>query len=629
VALVAVGGYGRRELCPYSDLDVVLVHRGRRDIAEVADRVWYPVWDAGVALDHSVRTVKEALAVAADDLKAALGLLDARFVAGDRDLADDLIAKALAQWRTRPHRWLDRLHEAVEQRHASFGEVAFLLEPEIKEGRGGLRDVHALRAAALATPVVGPLDDLAAPARFLFDVRVQLHLRAGKALDRLLLQEQDAVAAALGFDDADALMAAVAEAARAVAWRSDDAWRRVASARAGPSGRVAARDRPVGPGLVLRDGEVALGPDADVAGDPTLPWRTAAASASTGALIARESMARMAAESPAPPDPWPAPLRETLVSLLGTGAAAVPVFEALDQHGLVVRALPEWALVRSRPQRNAYHRFTVDRHLVEAAANAAAHTRSVRRPDLLLVGAWLHDIGKGVPGRDHTEAGIELVAHIGARLGFPPADVAVLQAMVRHHLLLPDIATRRDLDDPATVELVADAVGDRDTLDLLTALTVADSEATGPAAWGAWKAGLVDDLVARVGRRLAGSRPADPAAPDRADGAEAAAEPGIRVDPARGEVVVVAPDQPGLFSRVAGALALHGLDVRQAQAAAGARGLAVERFSVECAREPDWARVEADLAAAIDGTLPLEARLAARRRDYATAMARPRAAWTP
>ncbi|MFP5377094.1 MAG: [protein-PII] uridylyltransferase, partial [Acidimicrobiia bacterium] len=586
-------------------------------VRAVAERIWYPVWDAGVGLDHSVRTVKEALAVADDDLKAALGLLDARLVAGDPALAADLAERARRQWARRAGRVLPALAAAVAGRHARFGEVAFLLEPELKEGRGGLRDVHALRAAALATPVVDPdLEALLVAHDVVLSVRVELHRRAGKALDRLLLQEQDGVAAALGYVGADALMADVAAAGRTIAFAGDDAWRRLASARAGPKGRTTGRDRPLGPGLALRDGEVALAAGADP-GDPSLVLRAASAAAEAGAVLARDALDRLAAGAPAMPDPWPAAARTALVTLLGTGPAAVPVLEALDQRGLLGRVLPEWEAVRSKPQRNAYHRFTVDRHLCEAAANAAALTRRVARPDLLLVGTWLHDIDKGFPG-DHTEAGVEAVARIAPRMGFPPGDVEVLVAMVRHHLLLPDAATRRDLDDPATVDAVAAAVGDRDLLELLAALTEADSLATGPAAWGPWKAGLVADLVARTARRLAGHHlDAPPPLPTPAHRA-VMAEGRVSVSVEGTTVTVVAPDRPGLFCRVAGALALHGLDVRSA-AAGGEGGMAVEVFEVEPAygTTPSWARVAADVELALAGRLSLESRLADRARAYA------------
>jgi [protein-PII] uridylyltransferase len=279
--------------------------------------------------------------------------------------------------------------------------------------------------------------------------------------------------------------------------------------------------------------------------------------------------------------------------------------------------LPEWASVRSRSQRNPYHRFTVDRHLCEAAAAAAPLARTVTRPDLLLFGAWLHDIGKGFPG-DHTTAGVRVVAEVATRMGFPAADVAVLVSMVRHHLLLADVATRRDLDDPATVASVASAVGDRETLALLAALTRADGLATGPAAWNDWKAGLVDDLVRRTGAVLSGS--SEPPAPGLLDRhAAALAARALTVSWGDGVVTVVAPDRPGLFWRVAGALALHGLDVRSGSAA-GADGMAVQEFVVEPAfgRTPDPGRLAADVERAVTGRLAVEARLAERARAYAT-----------
>ena len=198
-----------------------------------------------------------------------------------------------------------------------------------------------------------------------------------------------------------------------------------------------------------------------MATDSSLPLRVAAVAAERNVPIARAALHRLADKTPPPPDPWPPETRQALVRVLATGRPAIDALEALDHDGLLVRLLPEWAAVRNRPQRNAYHRFTVDRHLLEAAANAAALVDRVDRPDLLLVGALLHDIGKGYPG-DHTDVGVVLVAgRSPTRMGFAPADVDTLVAMCRLHLLLPDTATRRDLDDPTTIETVAAAVGDR------------------------------------------------------------------------------------------------------------------------------------------------------------------------
>ena len=633
VTLVAVGGYGRRELCPGSDLDLILLHRGGRrergDLSRLAERLWYPIWDRGVKLGHAVRTVKEAVGLAGSDLNTATSQLDTRLLVGDPELAGELSRRAADQWRATASRWLGALRDSVAERHERAGEVAFLLEPDLKEGRGGLRDVHALRWAEAARRILLEDDDdyLEAAHGVVLEVRVELQRRTGKGKDRLLLQEQDAVADALGDDDADRLMARLSSAARTIAWTSDEAWERIGSSLRGPRGRVAAADRPLGPGLVLREGLVELAAGADPAGDPGLVLRAAAAAARAGTALGRRSLDRLASEAPdGLAESWDDPARTDLVAVLGAGRAAIPVLEALDQKGLLVRLLPEWAAVRCRPQRNAYHRFTVDRHLCEAAAGAAAHVADVDRPDLLLVGTLLHDIGKGFVGTrgdDHTVAGEVVVEEMATRMGFPPGYVAVLVDMVRHHLLLPDVATRRDLEDPATIASVAAQVGDRRLLELLHFLTVADSQATGPAAWSPWKAGLVSDLVRRVDSYLCGDEahattefpgPGHLALVDRAR-----AEGRLMVDAEARHATVAAADHPGLFCHVAGVLALHGLDVLAARAWSSDDGMAVEHFDVEPAngREADWRAVEADIVRALGGEVSLESRLGARARQYA------------
>jgi [protein-PII] uridylyltransferase len=631
VSVVAVGALGRTDPAPGSDLDLVLVHDGRTDVADLADRVWYPIWDAGVGLDHSVRTVEEAVTVARSDLKAALGLLDARHVAGDPALSASLISATRAAWRAGASTRLPELRAFGEERAATAGEVAFLLEPDLKEARGGLRDVHALHALAVAQVADPPSGPVRAAHELLLDVRGELHRRTAgggrRSVDRLAMQEQDAVAAALGYDDADLLMAAVSGAARTIAFASDVTWRRISVPAPrrrllGRRGPAAPARRPIGDDVVEQAGEVVLARDADPAADPVLVLRVAEAAARNALPIAPYTLERLVHESPPLPVPWPVVALEAFVGLLAAGHGAVPVFEALDQAGLLTRLLPEWEPVRSKPQRNSYHRFTVDRHLVEAAAEAAALTRRVARPDLLLLGALLHDIGKGVPG-DHTQTGMELVGQIGPRLGLPPPDVDVLVAMVRHHLLLPDVATRRDLADPATSQGVADAVGSADVLELLHALTEADAAATGPAAWSSWKAGLIEQLVSRTAALLAGSAPTEvPALTARQE--ELVATGVLAVDVDEDEVTVVAPDRPGLLSLSAGVLALHRLDVRSASAfSRGTTAVTVFRVSPRFGSPPDWSVVRDDLRHAVDGSLPLEEKLAAREAAYARRSALP------
>ena len=621
VALVAVGGYGRGELSPQSDIDLLLVHTGRPDIGSVADAIWYPIWDEGLKLGHAVRTPKEALALAADDLDTATSLLEVRHIAGDEALTAEVAeqgAGPVAQ--ASGARWLTELSTRVRERHERAGEVAFLLEPDLKEGAGGMRDVHALRWASAARTLLWEGDDSALDDgyRVLLSARVELHRRTGRPGDVLALQEQDGVAAALGYVDADALMAAVATSGRTIAWRSEDAWQRIDASLKGPLGRLVRRDKSLAPGLTLREGEVHLTAEADLT-DPGLALRAAAIAARQGTRIHRSSLDRLAGVHPPIPEPWPDEMRRDLVDLLLAGPSAVVIIEALDQLGIWVRFLPEWEPVRSRPQRNAYHRFTVDRHLVEAVANAAALAHTVSRPDLLVVGALLHDLGKGYPG-DHTAVGVELVSQIGPRLGFGAADVATLQALVRFHLLLPDVATRRDLDDPATTATVAALVGDLGTLELLAALTEADSLATGPAAWGTWKAGLVSELVRRTSHVLGGGAVEELTEDFPTEDQLEWLRTGRRILDGRDDTLtVVTPDHHGLFSRMAGTLALHGLAVLDANIAT-VEGMALEVFRVESSFGPTiaWEKVLPDIERVLAGRLALDARLADRARTYGT-----------
>ncbi|MGI5348552.1 [protein-PII] uridylyltransferase [Streptomyces sp. CA-250714] len=614
-ALVAVGGYGHGELSPRSDLDLLLLHDGSTEagaLAALADRLWYPVWDLGLALDHSVRTLAEARAAAQDDLKVQLGLLEARHVAGDQNLTAELRTAALARWRAEAHTRLPELREYATERARRHGELRFLLEPDLKEARGGLRDLTALRAVAASWLADAPREGLQEARDTLLDVRDALHLTTGRATDRLALQDQGQVAEALGLLDSDTLLRRVYEAAGAVGYASDVTWReveRVLRSRSGAPrgarlrgllggrrsparGGAPAQERtPLAEGVVEHEGEAALALHARPDRDPVLPLRAAAAAAQAGLPLALPAVRKLSRTAPDLPVPWPAEAREEFVTLLGAGEATVPVWEALDAAGMIARLLPDWERVRCRPQRNPVHRYTVDRHLVETAVRASALTRRVHRPDLLLTGALLHDIGKGWPG-DHSVTGETIARDLAARIGFDAADTRTLATLVRHHLLLVETATRRNLDDPATVRAVAEAVGSPGTLELLHALTEADALATGPAAWSSWRATLVADLVSRVAAVLAG----EPAA-EQTDSGELTAE-GERLameawrtggpvlalrtqkaghqetatapdgeqgpEPIGVELSVALPEQPGVLPAVAGVLALHKLTVRAA-----------------------------------------------------------------
>ncbi|MFE7272378.1 [protein-PII] uridylyltransferase [Streptomyces sp. NPDC057623] len=659
VSLVAVGGYGRGELSPRSDLDLLLLHDGTDSgaVAALADRIWYPVWDLGLALDHSVRTPAEARKTAGEDLKVQLGLLDARHIAGDLGLTAGLRTAVLADWRNQAPKRLPELQELSAERAERQGELQYLLEPDLKEARGGLRDATILRAVAASWLADAPREGLDDARRRLLDVRDALHLTTGRATDRLALQEQDQVAAELGLLDADTLLRQVYEAARVISYASDVTWRevgRVLRSRAVRprlramlgGGKPTAERSPLAEGVVEQDGEVVLARAARPERDPVLPLRAAAAAAQAGLPLSLHAVRRLAGTVRPLPTPWPAEAREQLVTLLGSGRPTVDVWEALEAEGLITRLLPDWERVRCRPQRNAVHIWTVDRHLIETAVRASEFTRRVHRPDLLLVAALLHDIGKGWPG-DHSVAGEIIAKDVAARIGFDRDDVAVLSTLVRHHLLLVDTATRRDLEDPATVRSVAEAVGSQGTLELLHALTEADALATGPAAWSSWRGSLVADLVKRVAAVLAGDdldepEAAAPTAEQERLAIEAMAtgspvlslraqtepltgeQPSDDPEPLGVELLIAVPDQPGVLPAVAGVLAMHRLTVRTAELRAldlpdGVEGsvlLLNWRVAAEYGSLPQATRLRADLVRALDGTLDIAGRLAERDAAY-------------
>ncbi|MFY1619810.1 [protein-PII] uridylyltransferase [Micromonospora sp. WMMD736] len=644
VALMAVGGLGRRQCAPYSDLDLVLLHAGVPGTDELAAKVWYPIWDAGLRLDYSVRTVSEALSMAQDDVKVALGLLDARLVAGDQALADALIRTAADHWRRTAVRQLPGLREVTVARWQAHGELAFLLEGDLKEAAGGLRDVGLLRAISAA----GITDALRPAVRAahlrLLDTRDALHQQVGRRVDRLVAQERDGVAALLGLrqlqpgasdaarrpgavvEDGDALLRRVAGDARTVSHALDDAFRAADRLRSGRSrgGNGSPVRRPVARDVVEHDGELVLARTAIGARpDPSLSLRVAAAAATTRLPIARATCEWLAAYCPPLPAPWPAEARAALTTLLGAGPGLVPAWETCDRYGLVDGWLPEWTRLRSLPQHNPVHRYTLDRHLVQAAHEASKHAREVDRPDLLLLGALLHDIGKGLPG-DHSTVGVPLAETVATRVGLPAPEVALIGTLVRLHLLLPDVATRRDLADPVTIASVAEAVGDTGTLDLLHALVRADAAATGPAAWSDWKGRLVAELVARVRTALDTGVLPEPPAPDPA----LLAGPLPVVHLTGDRVAVAAADRRGLLATVAGCLALHRLEVLSADAS-----VVDGRALVECRVQPryglpaDPVPLRADLRRAVAGDVSVTQRLRGRALAARGSGAAPRVVW--
>ena len=584
LCLTAVGGFGRGELAPGSDLDILILHDGSESedaISNFVNSFLYPLWDSGISIDHSVRTRNQTKEIAQSDIRVALGLLDIRYISGNEDLFSSVSSDAIEGWRKGKNRYLPQLRKSIQDRESRFGELAFLLEPDLKEARGGLRDINAIRAIEKSGVVTVSLARLAESEALLSNVRDVLHGDKKRARDQLLLTEQDRIADSMSFKGADELMGEVAKAARAVDYLMDLTWHRIESGK--KSWFNKSKSEQIGKGLIVLNAEIAIEKNYDVAADPGIGFRAAATAAQRGLPLAMDACILLAEKFTPLPNPWPKSVLDDLVSLIGAGNSMIRVFEALDQEGLIEKWIPEWSHVRFLPQRNVLHRHTVDRHMLETAVRAAALTRTVKRPDVLLVSALFHDIGKGFAERDHSEYGEELIKPLAERLGFSKVDAQQIALLVREHLLLSAVATRRDLDDPATLKFVVDKIGDPELLQLLQALSIADGEATGHAAWSDWKAKLVSNLVEKCLSVMAGVKPVSQ--PDLIPNAELSAE--IEVTIAKStenseglEISIIARDQSGLLSAVAGVMTISRLNVRSAKTRT-TNDIAMMRWQVE------------------------------------------------
>ena len=575
IALAAVGGYGRGELSPGSDLDILFLHSGKisaDDLKAFVNDVLYPLWDKK-SVDHSVRTRSETRDAASSDLRVATGLLDIRLIAGNPDLVAAVQLDALDFWRKNAKENLANLHKSLQERHVRAGELAYLLEPDLKEARGGLRDIQALRAISLSAAIAVPLEKISWAEGTLNNVRESLHIASGRGKDRLLFQEQDKVAKLLNYPDADAMMSDVARAARTVDYLLNYTWHALEHKEKDGLGRILKRPRitTVAKNVSASNREIVIDPFTSLNDDPVCGLRAAATAAQLGLPLSLDTCTELSENLKSGqgklPTPWPREARELLISLIGAGEAMVGIFESLDQEEIIFEWIPEWMSVRSLPQRNALHRHTVDRHMVETAVHAAKLTRKVQRPDLLLFAALFHDIGKGAQ-EDHSVRGVRLIEPIAERIGFDAKEIEILKNLVLHHLLLSSTATRRDLDDPATIQSIVSLIPDVNTLELLHALSIADGEATGSAGWSDWKATLVNDLVQRVKRAMAGAEFAQQ--PEVSAEQMAQAEKGeLRVtleEHSSGYAVeVISPDKPGLLSIVAGVFNISRLDVKSAR----------------------------------------------------------------
>jgi len=652
VALVALGGYGRGELSPHSDLDLMVLHTGVKGAADEARALFYRLWDAGFEVGHAVRSPAECLRLARENFEAETSFLDARRLSGDETLYQEFAAASVGFSRKRGAKFVAAARAAMEARHAKDGNASCLLEPDLKEGAGGLRDLHTtvwldrLFETGSATEETGA-------ASMLYRIRNHLHYEAARRQDVLLLHLQQPTAEALG-------------------WRAEEQWSVWDAFMRDVYRTTRAVEQRLARTLV------------ELSGPRRRRSRAPVESASHASV---RSLREAAEESFG--DPWTPAMREAFFSLLRL--ADSDALRESDDAGALAAYLPEWDRVRNRPQHNVYHRFTVDIHAYETAAHlarldaradeplAARAAADVRDRDLLLLAGLLHDIGKGSDG-DHSEVGAISAAGIASRAGFDRARTETVRWLVRNHLLLVDAATRRDISDEDLVVELAAQVGDPERLRMLYALSVADGLGTGATAWTSWKSTLVAELFSRMMhvlergevassdarelfrlrtaelRRALSDRHPEDAIETHMHGmsrayvlafstndlirhfalmAEPLATGDIRThvaasgQPGLSDLTLVAADRPGLFSIVSGALALNGINVVSAQIHTRSDGAALEVFRVRPSMDSSidenrWQRLFDDVRAALRGELGLERMISEKRAAYARRPAKTR-----
>lgn len=705
LVLVALGGYGRGELHPSSDLDLMLIHGGEVTpyVRRMAQEVLYTLWDMGLRVGHACRSVADCLALARTDLPSRTSMQAARVLAGDERLFRALRRTLRREIYRRDYPdFLAQMLAERDERYRKHGGSVYLQEPNVKESAGGLRDVHTalwLASARFGARTLQELADrglLSAKERaaadsaltFLWRVRNELHFLAGTKQDVLERGLQASVAKSLGYQD-DAVHLGVETFMRDY-YRHARTLHRVSArlvarcqeglARHGTVGRRGRRAA-LADGLVVYGGRLHLADPGALRADPARVLRTFWHAQQLGCELDVEL--ERALEEAAPliaTDAWRAApeLRRVFLAILRSWGRVATTLRRMHDTGVLGAYLPEFGALDCLVQYDHYHRFTVDQHSLLAVEvleglgpgrgadqdELAQLLAELERPELLMLGVLLHDLGKAL-GHGHVAKGVPLIRAVTRRLNLDLDDAAAVEFLVEHHLLLSHLAERRDLDDPKTVEHLAAVARFPAWLTMLYLLTWADIRAVGPGVWSAWRGALLRELYVRTRTRLAGRAPkpprraavaqrivqalADPAYAEPAarhlqamsDRYVRATSPQrmaahlrlidrLREEPVATEVfhfpdlgasdlVVVTRDTPGLFAVIAGTLAAHGVNILSAQIETRADGLAVDTFHVNdpggdaILDESRWEAVLRDLRRALAGECTVETLLAARR----------------
>ncbi|HSR36226.1 MAG TPA: [protein-PII] uridylyltransferase [Desulfurivibrionaceae bacterium] len=543
MTLTALGGFGRRELFPFSDVDLLLLHRPEAEgrLQAASEAIFYPLWDSGLEVGHGVRTVAASLAAAEEDFFFRVALLDIRYIAGDQTLLKELAGEYRQRFiEGQRGEFLQKMMHFRTERHNRFGKHSYQLEPHIKESPGGFRDIQAMLWTA---KVVFGLPDIAAIAEagllspaerlrfeeaweFLIRIRNRLHYASGRKNDQLFFEHQEEIARALRYRDdrgvlgVERFMRDLYGHMNAVTTTTELFFEHVAESVHSHPGRE--MENTLEPGITVRSGRLHL-TDLDLLEKrPHLLLRLFAQAAKTGLPLHYRTKKQISEHLHLVDDRLRHSKRmaKAFLEILLEAKDPLEILSALLETGLLGAYLPEFEAVRALAQHDVYHVYTVDHHLLHTVAelHRLRHREpifmQVNSPHVLYLAALLHDIGKGHQ-EDHAVRGAELVREIAKRLHLSSRDTNCLAFLVQHHLFLPITALRRDLDDETLITQCARHIADPDRLHMLYLLALADAHATGPTAWSDWKGSLLLELYLKISHLLERS---DLGQPDTAQG---------------------------------------------------------------------------------------------------------------
>lgn len=711
-ALIALGGYGRREQCVHSDVDLLFLFEDHvpDEAMTLVEEMVYPLWDVGLEVGHATRSLEDCMTVAESEIEVLTALLDARFICG----MSFLYSQLMDRFRERivegqGNAVIERLIDRNQGRHDRFGDSTYLLEPNLKEGDGGLRDYHTvLWIARITAGLTQPRDleymgclsheeyrTLTEALGFIWNIRNRLHYIVGRKWDHLRFRYQEQIAEEMGYRAADGQQPVewfLGELHRHMEFLKEQHDIRVYELET--QARRRGRKRVLAPrheGLDVRKGMLFFTSSRKLRNHPGLLLRIFEESARLRIPLSGEAK-RLVREFRHLADAEFRTAPEALASfetILRTPAPRFNALEAMLNTGLLAALLPEFEQIINRIQYDEYHLFPVDKHSLRVVQTLKKFGtdadptgrelcgklyRELKSPLPLLWAALLHDIGKGDPSADHSESGEERVRHLLGARGYNTDFVETVSFLVRHHLFLVKTATRRDIQDEETAVRCAERIKDIGRLKMLYLLSVADSYATGPKAWNGWTASLLEGLYLNILNVLENGELATEEALAlmenkrgevlaMAEFEEERAEMGLlidvmspryllytapsdivehirlyrklgdrfmvwRVDHRKGtdtrRVTLCARDAPGLFSKIAGAFTLNGMQVLDAQVYTWRNNIALDVFEVKppvdlIYEAEKWRRAEADLRAALSGDLDLATALKERLADYGDA----------